>query len=70
VQQRDQAAAVPAATGSASGGSLGGASASDLERGYTDCGEERDGYGEAGIAPYDPFPEQRGFLDRPNGWDR
>ncbi|HYE41467.1 MAG TPA: hypothetical protein VEB23_16125 [Ramlibacter sp.] len=53
----------------ASGGSTGGASASDLERGYTDCSEHREDYMGDAIAPYQPERPQ-GFLDRPQGWDR
>ena len=65
----DQTKGGTPAQGSASGGSTGGASASDLERGYTDCSEHREDYMGDAIAPYQPERPQ-GFLDRPQGWDR
>ncbi len=50
----------------ATGGSAGGASMSDLKRGYTDCNDEADypSYLEPAAAP------QGGFLNRPRGWER
>lgn len=53
------------------GGSTGGASQSDLARGFTRPDERSDGPAtESGIA-LGPEPEpNHGFLDRPHGWER
>lgn len=55
------------------GGSTGGASESDLRRGYTrpdqpDTPPLADGLG--GMYPDESFRENNGFLDRPTGFER
>ncbi len=52
----------------ASGGSLGGATAKDLERGYIPCDEQDSGYD--GLMDADDAGPKPGFLGRPHGWER
>lgn len=53
------------------GGSTGGASLSDLRRGFMRCGddeENEEGYGS--VMTMSETEQDHGFLDRPQGWER
>lgn len=52
------------------GGSLGGATASDLERGFTTCDKESAAEERAEEGEMDNEPMEEGFVGRPMGWDR
>lgn len=59
-----------AAMRGATGGSLGGASKSDLRRGFTDCCSEDDNGPDSVLDSIWPPEEPGGFLGRPHGWER
>lgn len=53
------------------GGSTGGGSMADLERGYLPCGPEYDSAMDGDVmTPPGSLDDTTGFLDRPQGWER
>lgn len=65
---------LPAVDSGVIGGSTGGASMSELRRGFTRLGEDEemgeDDCCEGEMPMLEPEPPHQGFLDRPQGWER
>lgn len=70
--EQDSMAESTASYEGASGGSTGGASRSDLRRGFTDADAPRQDqdFGMDSLLPAAEPERPQGFLDRPQGWER